>query len=87
MPDRRLAEKLAFLRDHRQQDEAGLLAQALQEGLQSLYREALIEAYLLGRISREAVLKEVGSKELDSIDNQRDALRRDVTWGLSEPAI
>ncbi len=47
MQDSRLAEKLAFLRHHRQQDEAALLAQALQAGLESLYREALIEAYLL----------------------------------------
>ena len=87
MQDSRLAEKLAFLRHHRQQDEAALLAQALQAGLESLYREALIEAYLLGRISREAVLKEVSSEELDRIDDQRDALRRDVTWALREPAI
>ncbi len=82
MQDTQLAEKLAFLRDYRLQDEAALLAQALQAGLQSLYREALIEAYLLGRVSREAVLKEIGSEELDRIDDQRDALLRDVTWAI-----
>jgi hypothetical protein len=85
MQDTQLAKKLAFLRDHRHQDEATLLAQAVQAGIQSLYREALIEAYLLGQISRDAVLKEVSSEELDRIDDQRDALLRDVTWAIDGP--
>ena len=33
--------------------------------LNPFYREALTEAYLLGRNSREAVLKKVGSEELE----------------------
>jgi hypothetical protein len=45
-------------------------------------REDLIEAYLLGRVSREAVLRDLGPSELEAIELQRDALRRDVEWGL-----
>jgi len=42
----------------------------------------LIEAYLLGRVSRETVLKELGPEQLEEIEYQRDALQRDVAWGM-----
>jgi hypothetical protein len=77
-----LAEKLAFLQSQRAEDEATLLAQAVQEGIQVLYREALVEAYLLGKIPRERLLEEIGPEELEEIEYQRDALQRDVNWGI-----
>lgn len=79
-----LTEQLAFVVSRRQQDEAMVLAQAVREGIQVLYREALVEAYLLGQIPREIILKELGSEQLEEIEYQRDALQRDVEWGLKK---
>jgi hypothetical protein len=62
------------------QDEASVLAEALRTGIEALYREALTEAYLLGRVPREAVLAELGQDDLELVEQQRDALRRDVRW-------
>ena len=76
-----LTEQLAFVVAQRQQDEATVLAQAVREGIQLLYQEVLIEAYLLGRVPREMVLKELGLERLEEIEYQRDALQRDVEWG------
>lgn len=75
-------EKLSFLQARREQDESTLLAMAVREGIQVLYREALVEAYLLGQASRERLLKEIGPEELEAIEYQRDALQRDVNWGI-----
>ena len=77
-----LAHKLIFIQNRRQKSEAALLAEAMQEGIQKLYRESLIEAYLLGQIPREQILTELGQKTLDTIDFQRDAIEKDITWGL-----
>ena len=77
-----LTEQLAFVVAQRQQDEATVLAQAMREGIQVLYQEVLIEAYLLGRVPRETVLKELGLERLEEVEYQRDALQRDVEWGL-----
>lgn len=77
-----LTEQLAFVVAQRHEDEATILAQAVREGIQALYREALIEAYLLGHIPRETILKELGPKQLEEIEYQREALQRDVEWGL-----
>ena len=77
-----LTQQLAFVMAQRHEDEATVLAQAVREGIHTLYREVLIEAYLLGQASREIVLKELGPDQLEEIEDQRDALQRDVAWGL-----
>jgi hypothetical protein len=82
MHDKTLTEHLDFLVAQKGQDEATVLAQALRAGIEALYRETLTEAYLLGKVPRETVLRELGSERLAEIDYQRDALRRDVVWGL-----
>ncbi|MBI2877927.1 MAG: hypothetical protein HYY20_13710 [Candidatus Tectomicrobia bacterium] len=79
-----LAHKLAFVAAQHQQDEATILAQALREGIHVLYRDALIEAYLAGSITREDALKELGPEMLEEIEYQRDALQRDIAWGLRD---
>ena len=64
MADTPLIDQLAFLQARSQQDEATVLAQALREGIQVLYRQALTEAYLLGQLSREKILGELGPEIL-----------------------
>jgi hypothetical protein len=82
MRDQTLTEYLEFLVAHRGEDEATMLAQALRTGIEALYQEALTEAFLLQRVPREMVLKELGSERLTEIEYQRDVLRRDVEWDL-----
>ena len=83
MRDKTLAEHLDFLVAQKGEDEATVLAQALRTGVETLYQEALTEAYLLGGVPRETALKELGSERLAEIEYQRDALQRDVEWGLA----
>ena len=80
--DKALTDHLEFLVTQRGEDEATVLAQALRAGIVALYEETLTEAYLLGKMSREAVLEELGPDRLASIEHQRDAFRRDIEWGL-----
>ena len=82
MSDRTLTSHLDFLLAQSGQDEATILARALRTGIETLYQEALTEAYLLGRVPREALLEELGPERLDEVELQRDALRRDFQWGL-----
>jgi len=82
MNDMVLTQHLTFVMARRHEDEATVLAQAVREGIRTLYREALIEAYLLGQVPRETLLKELGPEQLEEVEYQRDALQRDVAWGL-----
>lgn len=82
MHENALTEHLKFLVTQKGQDEATVLAQALRMGVETLYQEALIEAFLLGKVQREIALRELGSDRLAEVEYQRDALQRDVEWGL-----
>lgn len=82
MRDNALRERLDFLVTQKGEDEAAVITQALRTGIDTLYQEALTEAYLLGQVPRETALHELGPDRLEEIDYQRDALRRDVQWGL-----
>ncbi len=79
-----LTHQLEFVVTESKQDEASVLAQAMRRGLELLYKEALVEAYLMGRVPREKILDELGIEELSNIEYQRDAFRRDVAWGLAD---
>ena len=82
MNDTSLTDRLGFLVEEGGKDEAAVIAEALRTGIEALYREALTEAFLLGRVPREKILRELGPAQLDEIELQRDALLRDVKWGL-----
>jgi hypothetical protein len=82
MRDTALREHLDFLVTQKGEDEATVIAQALRAGVEALYEEALTEAYLLGQVSRDTALEELGRERLEEIEYQRDALRRDFRWGL-----
>ena len=84
MREAALSRELAFVAAQRQIDEPTVVAQAVREGIRALYRETLIEAYLTGSISRDMVIKELGPETLEEVEYQRDALRRDVAWGLGD---
>jgi len=81
MQELALSQQLAFVMSQRQEDEAQVLAQALREGIRTLYHETLIEAYLMERIPRETLLQVLGPEQLSDIEYQRDALQCDVAWG------
>lgn len=79
-----LAPKLAFVVTQRGLDEATILALAVSKGIQLLYQEAVTEAYLLGQLSHEQALTELGPNTLADLEYQREALKRDVEWGLTD---
>jgi hypothetical protein len=79
-----VTKELAFIATLRQKDEASVLADAVREGVRALYHEALIEAYLLGRVPRETMVLEFGPERLDEIEYQRDSLKKDFSWGLRD---
>ncbi|TGO02882.1 hypothetical protein PN36_17290 [Candidatus Thiomargarita nelsonii] len=83
MQNAALAEQLSFVVTQRGVNEATILAQAISKGIELIYQESVIEAYLLGGISREQALKTLGTATLKEVEYQREALKRDVEWGFT----
>jgi len=84
MNETALTQQLTFVVTQRHEDEASVLAQAMRQGIQAMYHEALIESYLLGRTPRVVMLRELGPDRLAEIEYQRDTLQRDMAWGLQD---
>ncbi len=84
MSEATLTQELEFVMAHQRQKEETVLARAMREGIRLLYREAVIEAYLLGHISRQDALAQLGPDALEEIEYQRDALKRDIAWGMAD---
>ena len=82
MSETAIVQQLAFVVAQRNADETLILAEAVREGIHLLYAEAITEAFLLGDISRDAAIQELGADRVVEIEYTRDALQRDITWGL-----
>jgi hypothetical protein len=82
MNETELTQQLPFVVARARQDKTSILGQAVGEGIHALYRDALIEAYWLGQATPVRVPNEFGPGRLNQVADQRDALKRDVAWGM-----
>lgn len=77
-----LAEKLAYVASRHEEDQSKLLARAFDTGVDTLYREALIEAYLAGQCSRQDLVREIGPEAVAAVDARKKSILGDFEWGL-----
>lgn len=84
MKEATVSRELAFIANRRGIDETNILAKAVREGIRVIYQEAVTEDYLAGKISRDYALKELGLEKLMEIEFQREAIKKDIEWGLSD---
>ena len=57
-----------------------MLRQAVERGIETLYREMLINRYLEGELTREEAVDELGAVTVDELDAAREAIEADVNW-------
>jgi hypothetical protein len=63
-------------------DPSQVLTEALRAGMNQVYLEAVLGAHLAGRISREDATHRVGPDSIARAEEERQAVREDVRWGL-----
>jgi hypothetical protein len=84
MKELAFTNELDFLVSQYGLDESTIIAKAVRKGMQLMYHDALIEAYLSGTISHDQAMKELGSDTLEEVIYQREVIKRDVQWGLTD---
>jgi len=75
-------QELAYLVQETGKDEALLLAEALQEGIHTLFRKHASEAYMEGKLSRRKAIRLLGAAAVEEIDAAWRAIEADVKWGM-----
>ena len=75
-----LSDRVRTLARHRGIEESAVLRQAVERGIETLYREMLISRYLEGELTREEAVTELGAITVDEVDAAREAVEADVSW-------
>jgi hypothetical protein len=77
-----LNEQLDEILRLRQTDSAQVVAEALHAGMQQVYLDTVLEAYLHGRLSRTEAIERVGAGNIDRAEEEHRIMQEDVSWGL-----
>jgi len=74
--------ELEFIIQETGEDEVIVLAQAFREGLKHLYRQKVMGAFIEGKLTRTEAVKIMGLETVEELEYQKDAIRKDIQWGL-----
>ncbi|GAB6863310.1 hypothetical protein ACFR97_16790 [Haloplanus litoreus] len=77
-----VSDRVRELAQHLGIDESEVIQQAVETGVETLYRDMIISRYLDGDLTREEAVGELGANVVDQVDSARDAIEEDVEWGL-----
>ena len=77
-----VSDRVRELARHLDIEESEVLQQALETGVETLYRDMVITRYLDGDLTREEAVDELGAAVINEVDSAREAIEDDVEWGL-----
>ena len=79
---RTIREKLDYLVQATGRSESQIVAEAVEEGLDELYRKQVADAYLAGKLDRKRAIAQLGEEAVEDLDYARRAVEKDVAWGI-----
>jgi predicted transcriptional regulator len=77
-----MRQKLDYLVQATGRSESQIVAEAVAEGLDELYRKQVAETYLAGRLDRKRAIVALGEDAVEDLDYARRVVEKDVAWGL-----
>lgn len=78
-----IADELTFLAQKMNQNEAAILAQALQVGIHLLYRQTVEQLFIDGKMARQEAVDSIGEDRIAELEYAQQALAQDVAQGLN----
>lgn len=79
-----VSDRVREIAQYRDTDEAAVIQQAVESGVETLWRDVVIAKYLDGDLTREAAIDELGADVIHRVDQAKDAIDEDIEWGLEE---
>jgi hypothetical protein len=78
----KLGQELGYLLQETGRDQASLLAEAVQEGIHTLFCRYVRDAYIEGKLSRRKAVRLLGASVVNEMDAAWQAVAADVRWGM-----
>lgn len=69
---------------YRDAEESYVIQQALETGVENLWRDVIISKYLNDDLAREEAIEAVGSDIIQKVDMSKDAIEDDIEWALGD---
>jgi len=76
-----ISERIQEIARERGLSESEVLEQALERGVEDLYRDLVLCRYLQGDLSREEAVDAIGPDVVQRADREVEAMTDDVAWG------
>lgn len=77
-----IRKKLDYLVRATGRAEADIMGDAVEQGLDELYRKQIADAYLSGQLDRKKAVGELGVDAVEALDYARKSIESDIEWGL-----
>lgn len=79
-----ISNRVREIAHFRDSEESEVIEQALERGLEDLWRDVVIARYLEGELDRGLAVEEVGPEAVERADAASDAVDEDVAWAFGE---
>lgn len=63
--------------------ESEVFEQAIERGIEDLWRDVVLTMYFEGELDREEAVNRVGRTTVERAEREREAVEEDVNWGLN----
>lgn len=77
-----VSDRVRELAEHHDMEESVVIQQAVEAGVETLYRDMIVSRYLSDEITREEAIEQLGVEVVEEVEAARDAVEEDVRWGL-----
>ena len=79
-----VSERVREIARYRGAEESAVIQEAVETGVETLWRNVVVSKYLDGEVTREEACDELGVEVVNRVDQAKSAIDEDVEWGLDE---
>lgn len=79
-----VSQKIDFLSDYKNLSESQIIVEALEYGLNEMWKKYILSKYLKDEIEKEEAVKLVGLDKVKRAEREIKTVKEDVEWSLSK---
>lgn len=79
-----LAKKIDDLSHEKGLSESEIIEEALEYGLNEMWRRSVLSKYLKGELDREEAVELIGLEQIKRAEKEVEVVKEDIEWGLKQ---
>jgi predicted transcriptional regulator len=79
-----VSDRVQEIARYRDSEESYIIQQAVETGVEDLWRDVVISKYIAGDLTREEAIEAVGHDVIRRVDRAKVAIEDDIEWGLGD---